>query len=252
MIYLMTSKMSKEQIHELLGYENIKIIQDEEMFSFSLDSMLLANFIDTTGAKRIIDLGCGNAPIPLFLTLKTKSSIIGVELQEKVADLAKRSVELNHFENQIKIINDDLKDIYKKVGANSFDIVSSNPPYFPYKEDSMINKNDYLTIARHEVKAKLSDIVNEARKLLIDGGKFYMVHRVSRITEVIKTLEEYNFGIKKIQMIHPKVDGDAMMFLIESRKNKPSDVKVIKPLYVYDGDKYTNEVLEIFNFKKGE
>ena len=252
MIYLMTSKMSKEQIHELLGYENIKIIQDEDMFSFSLDSMLLANFINTDGAKKIIDLGTGNAPIPLFLTLKTKSSIIGVEIQKDVTDLARRSVELNHFEYQITIINDDLKGIYKKVGANSFDIVSSNPPYFPYKEDSMINKNDYLTIARHEVKATLADIVTEARKLLIDGGKFYMVHRVSRLTEVIKTIEEYHFGIKKIQMIHPKVDGDAMMFLVEARKNKPSDLKIIKPLYVYNNDKYTDEVLEIFNFKKGE
>lgn len=244
--------MSKEQIHELLGYENIKIIQDEDMFSFSLDSMLLANFIDTTNAKRIIDLGTGNGPIPLFLTLKTKASIIGVEIQEEVANLAKRSVELNHFENQIEIINDDLKKIYKKVGANSFDIVSSNPPYFPYIESSMINKNDYLTIARHEVKATLQDIVFEARRLLIDGGRLYMVHRVSRLTEVIKTFEDYNFGIKKIQLIYPKINGDAMMFLVEARKNKPSDLKIINPLYVYDGDKYTEEVLKIFNFKKGE
>ena len=244
--------MSKQQIHELLGYENIKIIQDDDMFSFSLDSMLLANFIDTTGAKRIIDLGTGNAPIPLFLTLKTKSSIIGIEIQKDVANLATKSVALNHFENQIEIINSDLKDIYKQVGANSFDIVSSNPPYFPYKEDSLINKNDYLTIARHEVKATLLDIIVEAKKLLIDGGRFYMVHRVSRMTEVIKALEDNNFGIKKIQMIYPKVGGDAMMFLVESRKNKPSDLKVISPLYVYNGDKYTEEVLKIFNFKKGE
>ena len=244
--------MTKENIHELLGYESIKIIQDEDMFSFSLDSMLLANFIDTTGAKRIIDLGTGNGPIPLFLTLKTKACIIGVEIQKEVASLAKRSVELNHFEDQIEIINDDLKGIYKKVGANSFDIVSSNPPYFPYKEDSMINKNDYLTIARHEVKAKLIDIILEAKKLLVDGGRFYMVHRVNRLTEVIKELENNNFGIKKIQMIYPKTDGEAMMFLVESRKNKPSDLKVIKPLYVYDGDNYTSEVLEIFNFRKGE
>lgn len=244
--------MSKEQVHELLGYENIKIIQNEEMFSFSLDSMLLANFIDTNGAKRIIDLGTGNGPIPLFLTLKTKACIIGVEIQEDVADLAKRSVELNHFDKQIEIINDDLKGIYKKVGANSFDIVSCNPPYFPYQDDSMINKNDYLTIARHEVKAKLADIVDEAKKLLVDGGRFYMVHRVNRLTEVMRTLEDNRFGLKKIQMIYPKVDSDAMMFLVEARKNKPSDLKIIEPLYVYDNDKYTKEVLEIFNFKKGE
>lgn len=244
--------MTKEKIHELLGYENIKIIQNDDMFSFSLDSMLLANFIDCKCAKRIIDLGTGNAPIPLFLTLKTDATIYGVEIQEDVADLAKRSVELNHFENQITILNRNLKDVYKEVGANTFDIVSSNPPYFPYKEDSMINKNDYLTIARHEVMATLFDIVSEAKKLLVDGGRFYMVHRVSRLTEVIKVFEENNFGIKKIQMIYPKVDGDAMMFLIEARKNKPSDLKIIKPLYVYENDKYTEEVLKIFNFKKGD
>ena len=116
----------------------------------------------------------------------------------------------------------------------------------------MINKNDYLTIARHEVKAKLADIVDEAKKLLVDGGRFYMVHRVNRLTEVMRTLEDNRFGLKKIQMIYPKVDNDAMMFLVEARKNKPSDLKIIEPLYVYDNDKYTKEVLEIFNFKKGE
>ena len=116
----------------------------------------------------------------------------------------------------------------------------------------MINKNDYLTIARHEVKAKLCDIVDEAKKLLVDGGRFYMVHRVNRLTEVLRVFEDNGFGLKKLQMIHPKVDGEAMMFLVEARKNKPSDLRVVKPLYVYDNDKYTKEVLEIFNFKKGE
>lgn len=245
-------KMNKENIHELLGYENIKIIQRDEMFSFSLDSMLLADFIDPKGAKKIIDLGTGNAPIPLFLTLKTDALIYGIEIQEDVYDLAKRSVELNGFSKQITILNRDLKNVYQEVGANQFDIVCSNPPYFKFQDDSLINKNDYLTIARHEVKATLNDIVCEAKKLLIDGGRFYMVHRVSRISEIFRCLEDNHFGIKKIKMIHPKVNGEAMMFLVEARKNKVSDIKVLKPIYVYEGNKYTEEVLKIFNFKKDE
>lgn len=240
--------------HELLGYEKIKIFQDDDMFSFSLDSMLLADFIDCKGAKRIIDLGCGNAPIPLFLTLKTEAKVVGVEIQKQVYDLAVKSVEYNGFNEQIEIVNSDLKGIYKITGANSFDIVSSNPPYFKYDKSSIINKNDYLTIARHEVLASLDDIVNEAKKLLIDGGKFYMVHRCNRLSDVINTLTTHKFGIKKIRMIYPKeTDSEALSFVIEARKNKASDIKVIKPIVVLDKDgNYTEEVRKIFNFKKGE
>lgn len=242
--------MNKENIHELLGYERIKIIQRDEMFSFSLDSMLLANFIDTKGSKKIIDLGTGNAPIPLFLTLKTDAHIYGIEIQEDVYDLARRSVLLNGFENQITILNRDLKNIYQELGANQFDVVSSNPPYFKYQEDSLINKNDYLTIARHEVKATLEDIIVEAKRLLIDGGRFNMVHRVSRMSEIFRCLEDNHFGIKRVQLIYPKTDGEAMMFLVEARKNKASDIKMLKPIYVYHENKYTEQVLEIFNFKR--
>lgn len=238
------------KVHELLGYERIKIIQNDEMFSFSLDSMLLANFVNTKGAKNIIDLGTGNAPIPLFLTLKTDAPIIGVEIQSDVAKLAKDSVELNHFENQINIINGNIIDIYKEVGANKFDIVISNPPFFKYTDESIINKNDYLTIARHEVLIKLKDIIKESNKLLVNGGKLYLVHRVSRMTEVIKELEDNNFGIKKIQLIYPVKDKDAYMFLLEAKKNKPTDLVITKPLIVYENNEYTDEVKKIFNFKK--
>ncbi|CCY08070.1 methyltransferase [Coprobacillus sp. CAG:698] len=239
-----------EKIHELLGYENIKIIQKDDVFSFSLDSMLLANFIDANKAQKIIDLGTGNAPIPLFLTLKTNAKIYGIEIQEEPFDLAQRSVELNHLENQITIIKDDLKGIYKKLGANTFDIVCSNPPYFKVSDTSIINKNDTLTIARHEVKANVNDIIEEASKLLVDGGKLYIIHRIERMPEIIKLLDNKNFGIKRMQLIYPKEDGNAYMFIIESKKNKKTDLKIIKPLVVHNNGRYTDEVLKIFNFKK--
>lgn len=243
-----------ENVHELLGYEKIKIIQRDDMLRFSLDSMLLADFIDTSKLKdneELIDLGCGNAPIPLFLTLKTKAKIIGVDVQRDVCDVARRSVSLNNLENQIEIVNSNIKDIYKALGANRFSIASTNPPYFKYKETSRINKNDYLTIARHEVLITLEEIIDEAKKLLIDGGSFYMVHRAERISDIICCLEKEKFGLKKIRFVYSKEnDENALLILIHARKNKPSDVKIVKPLYVYDkSGSYTEEVKNIFNFK---
>lgn len=250
----MTKELNNElnnlKVHELLGYENIKIYQKDDVFSFSLDSMLLANFIDTNKAKKIIDLGTGNAPIPLFLTLKTDAKIYGVEIQKEPYELACMSVKLNHFENQIEIINDDFKGIYKTLGANTFDIVCSNPPYFKVTDTSIINKNDTLTIARHEVKASVTDVINEANKLLIDGGKLYIIHRIERMPEVMNLLEQNNFGIKRVQLIYPIENKNAYMFIIESRKNKKTDLKIVKPLVIHNNGKYTDEVLEIFNFKK--
>ena len=241
-----------EKIHELLGYENIKIYQNDDMFRFSLDSTLLADFIDTKNASRIVDLCTGNAPIPLFLTMKTKADIFGVELQEEVYKLGVKSVEINNFGDQITLINNDLKGIYKELGANSFDIVSANPPYFKYKETSHINKNDYLTIARHEVMVTLEELVIEAKRLLVDGGRFYIVHRVNRLDDVIETLKRNKMGIKRIRFIYSKESSEeALSFLLEARKNKPSDIVTLKPIYVLDdnGD-YTDEVRKIFNFKK--
>lgn len=241
-----------ENIHDLLGYDGLKIIQNDEAFSFSIDSLLLASFIETKGAKNIIDLCTGNAPIPLFLTLKTEAKIIGVEIQEYIATLAKRSVEINNIKS-VEILNNNLIDIYKVVGANKFDIVSINPPYFKVTKDAHLNKNDLLSIARHEIKCTLDDCIKEASKLLVDGGSLYMIYRVERIQELFTKLTEFNFGLKKVRMIHARIDDNALLVLIEAKKNRPSDVKVVEPLYIYDSinkNVYSKEVLNIFNYKK--
>lgn len=241
-----------EKIHELLGYENIKIYQNDDMFSFSLDSTLLADFIQTKNAKRIVDLCTGNAPIPLFLTLKTDAHIYGVELQEDVYKLGVKSVEINNLGEQITLLNRDLKGVYKELGANSFDIVSANPPFFKYKETSNVNKNDYLTIARHEVMVTLEELVIEAKRLLVDGGRFCIVHRVNRLDDVIETLKKNKMGIKRIRFIYPKeTSEEALSFLLEARKNKPSDIVTLRPIYVQNKEgNYTEEIRKIFNFKK--
>lgn len=242
-----------EQIHDLLGYDGLKIYQDSEAFSFSIDSLLLSSFIKINDkTKNIIDLCAGNGPIPLYLSLKTNANIIGVEIQEYIAMLAKKSVEYNKIDN-INIINDNLIDIYKKVGANQFDIVCANPPYFKVGETPHLNKNDLLSIARHEIKCNLEDIIKEASKLLIDGGSLYLIHRVERLQEILSLLTKYKFGTKDIRFCYPKKDTNALLVLIEAKKNRAANVNVLNPLYIYeDSEKniYTNEVLNIFNYKK--
>jgi len=241
-------------IHDLLGYDKIKIVQNPEMFRFSLDSMLLAAFVEPKrDCRRIIDLGCGNAPIPLFLTMKTQAEIYGIEIQKDVYDLAVKSVEINGFQKQIQIINADICNIYKQLGANTFDIVISNPPYFKWNESSNVNKNDYLTIARHEVKIDLEGIVKESKKLLNSGGLFYLVHRVERLSEVMILLNANDFGVRRLRFVYPKTESKrALLFLLEARNNRPADVKVEQPLFVYEGNEYTEEVRTIFNFKKDQ
>ena len=251
------NKPKIEVINDLLGYEGLKIIQRPDIFNFSLDSTLLADFVTiNSGDKNIIDLGCGNGYIPIFLTLRTKAKIVGVELQEEIADIAIRSVSLNKLENQITIYNEDLKCIHKILGTSKFDVVTCNPPYFKYQEGSSnINESTYQTIARHEVYATLDVVVKAANVLLKDGGTFAMVHRVERMMDIIDTFNKYNFVIKKLRFVYPKTSSDtALAILIEAKKKGSyGGLKILKPMYVENIDgTYTEEILKIFNYKKGE
>ena len=243
--------MSKEVINELLGYENLKIIQRPDMFHFSLDSTLLANFaIPREKAKNILDLGTGNAPVPLFLSLKTKAHITGIEIQEEVYDLAKRSVELNNLEKQITILNDDIKGIHKQFENSTFDMVTCNPPFFKYKETSNTNSNLYKTIARHEVKVTLEEIIFEVKRVLKTKGSFCMVHRTSRLVEIISLLTKYDFSIKRMRFVYPKKGKESNMVLIDAVNNTKAELKLLEPLYVHKEDGYTDEVRRIFNYGK--
>ena len=222
----------------------------------SLDSTILADFVTIKMKdKKIIDLGCGNGYIPIFLTLRTKANIIGVEIQEEIANIAKRSVELNKLENQIEIINIDLKELHKQFGPSSFDVVVTNPPYFKYQESSNINESIYQTIARHEVKATLDDVVKEASILLKDGGTFAMVHRAERMVEILSTISKYNLSLKRLRFVYPKTTSKESLAILVEAKKKGGDggLKVLNPLYVENANgTYTEEILKIFNYKKDE
>lgn len=235
-------------INYLLGYKNLKIAQDNEMFNFSLDSVLLPNFV-TINKKidRILDIGCGNAPIPLILSTKTDALITGVEIQKEVYDLAIESVSINKKEDQITIINKDINDYYKEIETDSFDVITCNPPFFKYIETSNINKNDYKTIARHEVKLNLNQLFTIAKKLLKNNGVIAIVHRPERFVEVVEEMKKNNIEPKRVQFVYPKKNMESNIMLIEGSKNGKSGLKILPPIYSHkENGEYTEEVKKYF------
>lgn len=235
-------------INDLLGYNNIKIIQDNEMFNFSLDSVLLPNFITINkNVKRVLDIGCGNAPIPLILSSKTDAEIIGVEIQKKVSQLAQESVKLNKLENQITIINEDIKILKDKYPTEYFDIITCNPPYFEIKDKSKLNASDYKTIARHEVTLNLENLLDISKKLLKNNGTLGIVHRPERLIDILTLMRKYNIEPKKIRFVYPKKNKEANILLVEGKKNGKKGLKIISPLFTHkeNGD-YTTEVKNFF------
>lgn len=225
------------------------IMQDTDMFNFSLDSVLLPNFVTINkSTKNILDIGCGNAPIPLILSTKTDAHITGVEIQKEVYDLAVESVKINDLEDRITIINADINELYKELKTESFDIITCNPPFFKVKEDSNLNESEYKTIARHEVKLNLEDIMKISRKLLKNNGTLGLVHRPERLIDIIELMRKYNIEPKKIRLVYPKKDKEANILLIEGTKNGKSGIKILHPLYSHDEDgSYTLEVQEFFS-----
>jgi len=235
-------------LNDLLEYRDYKIYQDTDMFCFSLDSILLANFVTINkNIKNIMDIGCGNAPIPLVLTTKTNANITGVEIQKDVYDLAVKSVKYNKCDNQITVINDDINSLYKKYESDSFDVITCNPPYFKVNEKTKQNISEYKKIARHELTLNLEDICKISRKLLKNNGVLALVHRPDRMIEIFDTMRKNNIEPKRIQFIYPKYGENCNLILVEGTKNGKSGIKILKPLIVHDKEgNYTEEVKRLF------
>lgn len=237
-----------EVINYLLGYKNLKIYQDTEMFNFSLDSVLLPNFVTLNkNISKILDIGCGNAVIPIILSTKTSARITGVEIQKEVADLALKSVEYNNLSDQIQIVNDDIKEYYNSVETEIFDVITCNPPYFKVSETSNFNLNDFKTIARHEVKLNIDEIMKISKKLLKNNGNIAIVHRPERLIEIIEAMKKNGIEPKKIQYVYPKINKEANILLIEGVKNGKPGVKILEPLYSHEENgNYTEQIKKYF------
>ena len=234
--------------NRLLNFTDKYIYQNDDYFAFSLDSVLLANFVTIKlSDKKIIDFCSGNAPIPMLMSFRTKARIFGVELQKDIYELGIESLLENKMENQISLINEDVKNIDKFIDAESMDIVTCNPPYFKYQDDSLVNENDIKTIARHEVKLNLEDVIKVSRYVLKNGGTFAMVHRPDRMMEIINLMQKYGIEPKKMRLVYPKIGKDANILLIEGIKNGKTGLKVLSPLFTHNEDgSYVIEIKEMF------
>lgn len=240
--------MGKIEINDLVYFKNIKIVQDKDYFNFSLDSVLLPNFVDITKkTKMILDMCTGNAPIPLILSTKTDAKIYAVELQREIYNLAKETIKINKLDNQIVLINNNIKNLKKIFNTETFDIITCNPPYFKKKEDSIINENIVKSIARHEIEMELEDVILISKALLKNEGSLVLVHRTDRLIEIIELMRKHNIEPKRMRLIYPKINTESNLVLIDGRKNGKKGLKILPPLYIHNDDNsYTKEVLEMF------
>ena len=235
-------------INDLVGYDNLKIVQNKNYFNFSLESVVLPRFCEIKKGKiQIMDLCTGNAPIPLILSTQTDNNIIGVEIQKDIYELAIESVRINKLENRISILNMNIKDIFNKFETDTFDLITCNPPYFKVNEFSNLNNNEIKSIARHEILITLEEIVEISKKLLKNGGSLVIVHRASRFPELLSILNKNNLEPKRVRFLHPKREQNANLVLVDAKKNGKPGLKVLPSLICHSEDgSYSDEILKMF------
>lgn len=235
-----------ERLDYLLG-EPMKIIQSPNVFSFSLDAVLLSKFVYVPIQKgNLVDLCSGNGVIPLFLSRRTKGNIIGVEIQERLYDMAVRSIEYNHLSERIHMHHKDLNKILPILGHDKYDVVTCNPPYFTTPSKTEQNGNEHFAIARHEIMCTLEDVIRVSSQLLKQGGKAAFVHRPGRLLDILTLMRKYRIEPKRLQFVYPKEGKEANTILVEGIKGGNADLKLLPPLVVYqENNEYTKEMSSI-------
>lgn len=245
----MEIKLEKNERIDDLEFKNLKVIQNKNGFCFGMDAVLLSDFAKNIKRNAtVLDLGTGTGIIPILLCGKTElKKVIGVEIQEEVAKMAKKSILLNNLENRFEILNCNIKELNKIYENQKFDVIVTNPPY--KKQDSgIINENERKLISRHEITANLEDFIKISKDLLKDKGELYMVHRPERLVDILELMRKYKIEPKQLKMVCPNKNKEPNLVLIKGVKNAKPFLKVEKNLYVYDTENnYTKEILEIYN-----
>ena len=238
-----------ENIREDIVSKNYKILQKIDHYSMSTDSFLLPYFanVPKSSKKKIIELCSGNGGISIILREKSQAQIEMLEIQEDLVELSRRSIELNKLTG-INVKNGDIKKIKDYYKPSSFDYVICNPPYFPVK--NMPNQREKFNhnISRHEILCNLSDVIKSIKYLLKQNGKFSLVHRTYRISDIISECEKNSLAIKRIRFVYSKESSDnSKIVLVEGSISSVSDIKVEQPLYIYkEDDTYTEEMKKVY------
>jgi len=230
-----------------LQLDNLHIIQKKSGFRFGVDAVLLSNFANVKRKHRVIDLCTGTGIIPFLIYGKYKpKEVIGIEIQEDMAEMATRSSQYNGLEDVVKFENRDLKDLEFLDSLGKFDVLTVNPPY-KLHNSGIVNLDDKLAIARHEVLCKLEDVIVASRKLLKDNGRMFIVHRPERLIDIFELMRKYKIEPKRVQMIHPSVNKAPNIVLVEGQRDGGAYLKWDTPIYVHNEDgSYTKEINRIY------
>lgn len=242
--------MKPEERLDDLQVKGYHIIQNPSKFCFGMDAVLLSNFARVKKGEKVLDIGTGTGIIPILLEAKTEGEhFTGLEIQKESADMARRSVAYNHLEDKIDIVTGDVKEAVNLFGSVFFDVVTTNPPYM-IGAHGLQNKDSAKAIARHEVLCDLDDILRESAKVLRPGGRFYMVHRPFRLAEILSKMCAYKIEPKRMRLVHPYIDKEPNMVLIEGSRGGNSRMTVEPPLIVYrEKNVYSEELLGEYGLK---
>lgn len=230
-----------------LQYKGLKLLQKKDGFCFGVDAVLLSHFAQVSKNSVVIDLGTGTGIIAVLLAAKKEPRlVVGLEIQPDIAEMAERSVRLNKLDDKVRIVQGDIKNAVKLFGASSFDAVVTNPPYME-KGGGLLNPADVKAISRHEILCTLEDVVSTAAKLLRPGGKFSMIHRPQRLSDIICHMRNFGIEPKQLRLVHPSPGKKPNLVLISGARNGNPELRVQEPLYIYDSfGHYTKEIDEIY------
>lgn len=239
------SLLKENETLDDLEYDNLKIIQNKFGYKFSTDSVLLANFGRAKQNDVYVDLCSGSAVIAILFLCKNKiKKGYSVEIQERLADMAERSIIVNNLQDRLSVLNEDLENVYKTLGFESVDVITVNPPYNEIGETS---DNDEIAIATHEIKTNLVKIVESSAKLLKFGGKIFMVHRCDRLASIIFELKKNNLEPKVMRVVYPKKNKAPNLVLIEAKKGAKAGLIIKEPLILNNDDgSETDELKRIY------
>ena len=236
-----------ERINQLFSTD-VKITQKREGSKDLTESLQLSRFPNLPKRGLIVDLCAGNGAVGLFASTRTKAQIIAVEIQERLADMAERSIELNGLTHQMQVIQDDLKYLTHYIDGSKVDMILCNPPYFKVDEHSNLNASRHYLLARHEIATNLEEICQISQRVLKSNGRLAIVHRPERFLDIVDTMTAHNLAPKRIQFVYPKTNREANMLLIEAIKDGSRDgLKILPPLFIHNEDgSYTPEIHEIY------
>ena len=247
----MEVNIGKDESIDDLQLNGLQLIQKEQGFRFGVDAVLLSHFANVKKKHRVIDLCTGTGIVSFLMYGKyNPSEVVGLEIQEEMVEMANRSSKLNDTSDIVKFVQGDLKDKALLDSLGRFDVVTVNPPY-KLNNAGILNPNDKLAIARHEIMCNLEDVIVSARRLLKDNGRMFIVHRPERLVDIFSCFRNYHLEPKILRMVHSKQNEKPILVLVKAIKNGGQFLKIDKPLVLYQEDgTYTQEVRNIY--EKGE